>query len=215
LTKPLFLCLALAALPAVGGQPGGALAPIALYTQFHQEPPAAVLESVQSEVQFIMAPMGLSFQWRDVSHSDGRQISVELAVVNFKGRCDVAGLMPRDTNPGALGWTHISDGVILPFADVDCDAVRSFVQKELLWLRPEERAQAFGRALGRVLAHELYHIFANTTSHGSEGVGRSYYSAQDLLTPEFQFESREFALLKNSKAHTALSAAGADPDIVP
>lgn len=213
--KPLFLCLALAELPAVGGQPGGSLAPIALYTQFQPEPPLAVSESMQAEVQLIMAPMGMSFQWRELSRSDGRQVSVELAVVNFKGRCDLAGLTPRDTSPGPLGWTHISDGVILPFADVDCDAVRSFLQKELLWLPPEERAPAFGRALGRVLAHELYHIFANTTHHGSEGVGRSFYSAQDLLAPEFQFESRESALLKNSKTHAALSAAGVPDEIEP
>jgi hypothetical protein len=205
--KSLFLCLALAAMPAFGGQRGASLAPIALYTQFQPQPPAAVLESLQTEVESIMAPIGLNFEWRSLDSSKGSQVSVELAVINFKGRCDVGGMFPRHDSPGPLGWTHISNGIILPFADVDCEAVRGFLQRPLLAMRTEERAQTFGRALGRVLAHELYHIFANTTRHGSDGVGREFYSVQDLLAADFQFEARESQALRDSKAHTALSDA--------
>ena len=211
--KGFFFCLALAAAPLFGGQPGAALAPIVLYTQFQQDAPEAVVESLQAEVRSIMAPIGLVFRWRDLTASDGRQVSVELAVINFKGRCDVAGLLPHSSNPGPLGWTHISNGTILPFADVDCSAVRAFVQKELLLARLEDRAQFFGRALGRVLAHELYHIFANTTRHGSDGVGRGFYSVQDLLSCDFQFQARESLELKNSKAHAALASAAANSSL--
>lgn len=203
--KSLFFGLAAAVLPLCGGQQGATLPPIALYTHFQVAPPAAVLDSLQLEVQGIMAPMGLSFDWLQLSASDGRQVSIELAVIEFKGRCDIANLQPHDSNPGPLGWTHMSDGVILPFADVDCSAVRSFIQKELLAAPAVSRAQAFGRALGRVLAHELYHIFANTTRHGSEGVGREFYSARDLLAADFQFQVRESMALINGKAHAALA----------
>jgi hypothetical protein len=98
----------------------------------------------------------------------------------------------------------VSDGVILPFADVDCWAVRSFIQKELFEMRTADRAQAFGRALGRVVAHELYHIFANTPRHGSKGVGQAFFSARDLLADDFQFEARESLALINGKAHAVL-----------
>lgn len=208
--KSLLLCLALAAMPALGGQRGASLAPIALYTQFQNEPPQVILDAMQTELDSIMAPMGLEFDWRNVHTSNGNQVSVELAVINFKGRCDTAGLVPHDINPGALGWTHISDGAILPFADVDCDAVRSFVQKELLGVRIEERMQVFGRALGRVLAHELYHIFANTTHHGADGVAREGYSVQNLMAPAFQFDARESLALMKSKVHSAVAIASAD-----
>jgi hypothetical protein len=210
--KSLFLGFAVAVLPLCGAQRGAMLPPIALYTQFPEEPPAAVFNSLRLEVQNIMAPMGLNFEWLRLSASDGRQVSVELAVIDFKGRCDVANLIAHDSNPGPLGWTHISDGVILPFADVDCSAVRSFIQKELLESPAVSRAQVFGRALGRVLAHELYHIFANTTRHGSEGVGREFYSARDLLGAGFQFQARETMALINSKAHAALANAPAIAD---
>src|SRR5271165_1729481 len=104
------LCLALGVLPVCAGQPGAPLAPIALYTQFPQEPPPELRHSVQKEVEAIMAPMGLNFRWINLADSDGRQVAVELAVVYFRGRCDVDGLLTHDTNPGPLGWTHISDG---------------------------------------------------------------------------------------------------------
>ena len=203
---------ALAPLALCETQNGTELAPIMLYTHFAEQPPAAVRDAMQDEVRSIMAPMGLRFRWMDLAESNGKQISVELAVIEFNGRCDVGGLTARDENPGALGWTHISDGVILPFANVDCAAVRSFIQKELLDMRLQTRAERFGRALGRVLAHELYHIFANTKRHGSEGVGREFYSARDLLAADFQFQSKESMALMNSKAHAAL--VNAQPGVV-
>jgi len=197
---------AVAVLPLCGAQNGAGLPPIVLYTQFVEPPPPAVLDSMRGEVQSIMAPMGLRFQWLDLAMSNGKQVSIELAVITFKGRCDIDGLLPRDQNPGPLGWTSISDGVILPFADVDCSAVRNFIQRELLETRAGARATAFGRALGRVLAHELYHIFANTTRHGAEGVAREFYTARDLLAADFQFQAKESLALLHSKAHAALAA---------
>jgi len=158
-------------------------------------------------VKSIMAPMGLRFTWRALPGAGGSEASVELAVITFKGRCDVDGLTAHRSNPGPLGWTHISNGVILPFATVDCHGIRGFIQKELLTLPAEDREEAYGHALGRVLAHELRHIFANTTTHSSSGVGKSRYTARELLSSRFQFEARESLALRTSKAHTTLERA--------
>jgi hypothetical protein len=180
------------------------LPPIALYTQFEIPPALAVLEAMKSEVQSIMAPAGLNFQWADLASADGQHAVIHLAIINFLGRCDTVGLMPRDSTPKALGWTSVSDGVVLPFAKVDCAAVRGFTQKELMELPQAVRAGTFGHALGRVLAHELYHIFASTVKHGVAGVGREVYSVHNLLCADFQFETREMAALVNGKAHADL-----------
>ena len=205
--KALFLCLVPAVLPAFGEHQETPLAPIALYIQFQQEPPPAVVAVLQDEVNSIMAPAGLRFTWRVLPVARGSEVSVELAVITFKGRCAAAGLTRHSSNPGPLGWTHISDGVILPFAEVDCQGIRNFIQKQLLTMPAEGREGAYGRALGRVLAHELYHIFANTTRHGSRGVGKSRYTARELLSSRFQFEARESLALRTSKAHTTLERA--------
>jgi hypothetical protein len=111
-------------------------------------------------------------------------------------------------NPGALGWTHMSDGVILPFSDVDCGRIRSFIQKSIRKQDPLDREVILGRAIGRVLAHELYHVLANTEQHGTCGVGRAVYSVQELLSSDFQFEHRNSLALRRSKVRAALMSAG-------
>jgi hypothetical protein len=189
--------------PAVGG-----IAPITLYTSFQGEPPRAVRAALQDELEQIMAPIGLNFKWRSLSAQRGNEISVELVVVTFQGRCDVRGLNARSVPPGALGWTHVSDGNILPFSGVDCDRIRGFIQASLLTVSRRRREEAFGRALGRVVAHELYHILANTRRHGSAGVAKERYTVQDLMSGDFLFEDPENRALGAGKAHLALANNG-------
>src|ERR1051326_3053693 len=188
--------LMLVALSAFSETRQAPIAPIALYAKFEESAPEGVIDSLHDELENIMAHMGFQFDWRRLDGVRGNEVTVELAVITFKGHCDVAGLTSRASTPGPLGWTHVSDGVILPFSDVDCDRIRGFVQKELLSLRAEEREVVMGRALGRVVAHELYHIFANTSRHGSCGVGKAAYTVQELLSPDFQFEARETEALR-------------------
>jgi hypothetical protein len=201
--KLVLFCLLAGVFPGWSETRGARFAPITLYTQFEQAPPGGVLKALQDEVASIMAPIGIRFEWRDLGKTGGHEVSAELAVVTFKGRCDAAGLLTRSKFEGALGWTHVSDGQILPFTDVSCDRVREFVQTGLLAFRVEDREVKYGRALGRVLAHELYHIFANTLRHGS-GVAKESYSVQDLLADDFQFEAKETRMLQTSRPKPAV-----------
>ncbi len=209
--QALILCLTLGILPVYGEehrQAPSVAAPVTLFTQFQQEPPTVVVTALHNELEAIMMPNDMRFEWRSLSAPRTTEVSVELAVVTFRGRCDAANLQPMRTSPGALGWTHVSDGVILPFSEIDCDRIRSFVQRDLLSVDVPQREATFGRALARVLAHELYHIFANTSKHGACGVGKSAYTVQELLADEFQFEESESEALRGSKAHAVLENVG-------
>jgi hypothetical protein len=203
--KRIFIYLALGILPAFGEPRRVHVAPITLYASFQQNLPQAVRAALQDELEQIMAPIGIHFQWRSLDAARGNEVSVELAVVTFKGRCDAGGLSTRSVSPGALGWTHVSDGNILPFSDVDCDGIRGFIQGALLTVSPEGREEAFGRAVGRVVAHELYHIFADTQQHESLGVAKASYTVQDLMTVDFLFEGRATHAFGDGKAHLALA----------
>jgi hypothetical protein len=202
--KILFSCLLLAVLPALAEERQEL--PAILYTTFETTAPPAVQSALEDEVETIMGQLGRHYEWRSLKAAHGNEVSAELAVLTFKGRGDVEFLQPKEVQPGALGWTHVSDGVILPFSDIDCDRVRGFVQKQLLRRPGTDRASSFGRALGRVVAHELYHIFANTAHHGADGVGKSSYTVQDLLSDEFRFEEREGNALKAKDARKPAAA---------
>jgi hypothetical protein len=212
--KQLFSSLALAALTAlcVCNQSAAATAaPVTLYTDFQQPVPPAVLEAVREEVDSIMSPMGLRFDWQSLADFRPGRASAAVAVAHFEGHCDVSGLVMRGNKVGSLGWTEISDGTILPFTHIDCERVRTFLQTTLLGYRSQDRERAYGRALGRVLAHELYHVYGDTPKHTARGVAKEKYSVADLLAADFQFAEKETRALRASKTLAALKA-GSAPD---
>ena len=201
--KQVVFCLALAALTALRARGGSTAGPVTLYTDFQRAVPQAVEEALRDEVDSIMLPMGLRFEWRRLSDFRSETVSVMVAVAHFEARCDVSGLVMRGNQKGSLGWTEISDGTILPFTHVDCERVRTFLQTALLGYRPEDRERAYGRALGRVLAHELYHVFSDTPKHAARGAAKAEYSVEDLLGANFQFHERQTRALRGGKTLAA------------
>jgi hypothetical protein len=146
-----------------------------------------------------MGPLGLDFTWRDLSRSSGNEVSVELVVVSFKGTCKTDVAMPGFGETGALGWTHMSDGSILPFSDVDCDKISRFIAPEIRSMDHDQRESVFGRAVGRVLAHELYHVFTNTTKHAAWGVAKAFFTSKDLVSDQFEFQEKDTKALRSGK----------------
>lgn len=200
------LCLALGVVPAFGGSRE---APVRLYIQFQHDPPDIVLETMQAELETVMQPSGLDLEWRWLAQSMGNEVSTELVVIHFKGHCDLDGLEPVAAYPGPLGWTHISEGEVLPFVDINCDGVRLFLQEDLVRLPESERSASYGRALGRVLAHELYHVFTRSTKHSSSGIGKAAYNVQELLAKRFKFAPKQCDVLRAHQLHLLSSAAAA------
>jgi len=202
--KLMGLCL-LAAVCYAGGSPRiQQLAPVTLFTQFQQPPQQAVIEALQAEAENILAPAGFRLDWHDITAASTVGTVTELAVVTFRGRCGANEGVPRIPSPQlVLGFTSVTDGAILPFITVDCDRARGFLANALFRLADSERRRIFGRALGRILAHELYHVFANTMRHGPTGVAKNAYSVSDLMGEEFSFEEREFEMLRAARPPTA------------
>lgn|GEM_PF-1344587 len=115
-----------------------------------------------------MTPAGSSRQF------EGRRISVRLL-----GECtaDLLEAPPK----GALGWAKIQDGRVLPFVDIDCDRVRAQISPEIQDEDRIGREVRLGRALGRVLAHELAHVMRRDRVHGEDGLRGESLNARDLL----------------------------------
>jgi hypothetical protein len=185
--KLAFWCLVLSAMSALGQE--REVTSITLYTRFEQTVPDAVLTAIRSELSVVLHPIGVD--WQSLPMPPGTHVSGELAVVSFKGACDVENLLPEPNLPGNLGWTYVSRGVVMPFSDVDCGRIRGFLRNALLTEPPPSRPALFGRAVGCVLAHEIYHILARTEHHAGEGAGKKAYTVRDLLSPGFRFERRD------------------------
>src|SRR4051812_2584427 len=157
-----------------------------LYADYDSEPPDLVRYAMQEELESIMAPIGWPVDWVRLESAHG-EMSASLAVVHFAGICDTSEGASQARSTDVLASTEVSDGQVLPFSDVDCGAVRAFMAPELTCMKSKTRRTTFGRALGRVLAHELYHVLTGERRHGSSGVGEAGFTRSELSAEKFRF----------------------------
>jgi cytochrome c551/c552 len=171
--KRIYVLLALAVLP-VPGQVGS----IALYYKFQFPPTSTLLESLKVETNALVTPT-LRLEWKPLP-STGSEVSADLAVITFQGSCSGAFLQKSMQRDPRLGWTHVTDREILPFAVIDCDQIGAFIERRLKIASQTEREELLGRAIGRVLAHELDHILARSANHTDRVIDQPTYSVEDL-----------------------------------
>jgi hypothetical protein len=144
----------------------------------HSERAAAVMEL---EAERLLADFGFSLEWRMLNRLAQGESFSRLAVVKLRGRCEMAPFLPASSEPPArLGLTYSVDGRVIPFSEVKCDEVRAALSLAHLTANPEVREVLFGRALGRVMAHELLHVLNRSDRHTKEGVTQKYLSAAKL-----------------------------------
>jgi hypothetical protein len=135
-----------------------------------------------------MSPAGLDLGYQIGSELGPGAEPTDIIVVKFKGKCRRDGLSPLLDERGPFAFTHVTNGEILPFAEVACDRVQSSIRARLAGNVSD---QVLGRALARVVAHEVYHILAKTPHHGDEGVARKGLSSGDLIAENLPFSHHD------------------------
>jgi hypothetical protein len=139
---------------------------------------------MHEELAALMRQAGYRVAFREAG---GREaIDAEfLSVVELNGSCAIpAGYrLAEDRTPGnaKLATTAVTDGRVLPFSAVNCSALTHLLQPALLQAPVAQRDFLCGRALGRVIAHELYHVLAKTTGHAAAGIAQRALSSAALL----------------------------------
>lgn len=107
-------------------------------------------------------------------------VAGRLVVLRLHGYCTMGGPV-TNVEPGIpLGSTAVSEGWVLPFADVQCDRIRASLNG-VVSLTPERYQRELGTAMGRVVVHELYHILSNSRAHTRDGLTKRALSAAELL----------------------------------
>lgn len=155
------------------------------------------LPYMQAEVGRLMGPEAI-LVWRNWKDRAAGGDYERVVTVNLKGRCSadpfgVPAIAGRERQ--ALASTATSGDSVLPFAEVDCDALRSLMAPVLNHTDRSRWPQIFGRAMGRVLAHELYHMVAQTRTHSETGVAKASFRVCDLTAEHFEFSDAAVARL--------------------
>jgi len=194
-------CLFTFVMPVGMSASDGPLEPeLLVYLRADAKQSPAPLAWMKRELTPLMQSAGYRIEWRD-SQTAGAVPSVDqLVVVELRGTCGLSNgtaAAPDDLNQ--LAATAITDGHVLPFATVNCASLNHTLGASFATEAGARRDFLYGRAMARVVAHELYHIFANTTRHGAIGVAKECYTLADLMNVDFQFREKEIQLLQSSR----------------
>uniref|UniRef100_Q02AR2 Peptidase n=1 Tax=Solibacter usitatus (strain Ellin6076) TaxID=234267 RepID=Q02AR2_SOLUE len=178
-------CLLFAGMfPALAQDSGSQDPQLVVYLSAGTGQSAAPLKSMRQELASLMQQAGYSLVVRDLNDRDNSEAEF-LTVVHLNGTCSMpAGYAsPNDATPldKSLATTAITDGRVLPFSTVNCAALTRALQPALLNEPGAQRDFLYGRALARVIAHELYHALSRTTCHAHAGIAKSAFSRDDLL----------------------------------
>jgi hypothetical protein len=176
---------------------GPANSTIAVYLRQEASQPSHPLEYMKREFTRAMLAAGYRVEWLN---SPSNTEASTLVVVDLRDSCGFpARTSPPRTNAAEsseLASTAVSYGVVLPFSWLNCGNLTRTLAPALSGENGERRDFLYGRAMARVLAHELYHILANTTDHARDGVAKPCFTARDLVTEHFEFEQSTLAKLR-------------------
>ena len=209
-------CLVLGVVvPVSSAQSAGVTdATLVVYLRTGGGQPAAPLAEMKREVASLMSQAGYRMEWRSLDGPRGEEGDASMLVVlELNGSCGLAAGYGTPEKPLAantsLATTSITDRQVMPFSTLNCTALTSSVSASLAQEAGARRDFLYGRAMARVVAHELYHVLMRTAEHSRGGVARSCFSTADLLTERFTFEGATLAGLRN-RIETALPAISDD-----
>lgn len=165
--------------------------PTTVFFKFEGLASPAVFAAMKLEMSTLFRSTGHEFDWRRIEEASEIGPVANLVVMRLRGDCRMTHPFPPLDEQGLFAWTEVSDGVVLPFSTVDCDRVRNAVSAAM-WGGDRARGeQLMGRALGRILAHELFHIFTRSRVHSSQGVARRALTGAELIADDAVFHPED------------------------
>jgi hypothetical protein len=204
-TFSLLACLA--CLPGFGAVAGNFRVPasltVVLDIQNHHYSPNS-LSTMKAETERILSGAGLKLDWRTKQDVPAHAEFSNVVVFTLTGSCSMEESPVLIDERGPLALTYTSNGDVLPFGEVRCDRVRASLRRSARLAAFPRWDSLLGVALGRVMAHELYHMLTEETHHTDEGVTRTSLRTDDLIGGRLNLDpaalSKITARLRNTKS---------------
>lgn len=163
-------------------------ASLTILFRFESAHSSIAVQEMKRELGTLMEPLGFALDWRDRAEIRAAENFQDLVVVDFRGRCLMEAADLPYQRSGALARTPVADGRVLPFSEVECDQVRASLHSATWGSEGQQSDLTLGRALGRVLAHELYHVLNQTAAHANDGVAKRSLSRAELVSERLAFK---------------------------
>jgi hypothetical protein len=183
--------LCVSSLPVLAKNGPAEFGEISVYLKGDYGSSPALRTAFTAEVNRLMGSLGYHVNWP----YHAINVPGTLVVVTAEGSCS-----PNTDESGSpenkpLASTQDSNGHVLPFVWIKCGDLNALLAPGLR-AYPAAQDAKYGRALARVLAHEFFHILAQTPHHAESGIAQSAVSERNLLGLSFEFDEETRALLR-------------------
>ncbi len=158
--------------------------------------PSAALQEMQREMQRLFDEGGRRLDWKLRSELDSEASVPDLVLVKLRGSCRMSAMPELVDERGPLAITHTADGEVLPFSEVQCDRLRQVTGTALHGSQRGQADRLLGRAMARVVAHEIWHITSNRRDHAESGITQRALSGKQLVADHLDFDEHSAGELK-------------------
>jgi hypothetical protein len=172
---------------------------VTVVLNFKQAQSKRVVEEMKRETEEILAGSGVHLDWR-LRAEVGTESFAELVLVTFTGNCLVDSHTQRSVIPGPLASTHVSGDQVQPFADVFCDNIAALTRAAIVSGEFGNADPTLGRAIGKVLAHELMHMITKSAVHGTSGIAKPALTGRQLVDQQTGMESDDLDRIREEAA---------------
>ncbi len=177
----------------------GSTEPLQILTRFDGTPSTVAIQEMRREIDKLYRDVPVTMDWQELAGYRSSGIAARLVVVHFESDCH-AGVLPPKQSVADVPLASVLrvDGQMLPLVSVECDQIAGYIWQSMSAYQRLHGDVAFGRALARVLAHELYHYLTGVAKHTHSELFRAAISRNALLAGEVRLGADEVACLRKA-----------------
>ncbi len=176
---------------------------LALLTEFQTSASDTAILAMKAEIQKVMQPLGVQVEWHSVAEAQSLRKLPRFVMLSFEGICRAQPAEWIEEEKPILAYTQVNGERVLPFSKVECNQVRSLLHATSYSREPDV---IFGRALGRVVAHEMYHVLLGTRQHASHGIAKAIQNSWELTKKDLFFDAPSLRSLRLKLGQTETPA---------
>jgi hypothetical protein len=193
--------LALSLAVALRALPDPSFSSLTVVLDYEQPHSTSSFEAMKTELNAIMKGIGFQIDVKEKSSLAPKSQFAGLVMFRMTGHCDATPipLEALSDERGPLAMAYSANGEILPFGEVRCDRVRRSLQRSLgRGIPSQSNRLAYGSALAKVMAHEIFHMLAREPRHTKAGLTKDALSSRELLDHNLSLpESARQAIRRN------------------
>ena len=180
------------------GQGGQRAEPLALAAHSEQEVPAEITEALLQELRRIFLAAGLEPEWHRMPGMIEITSVWEPVSIYLHGDCRLRGAQSDIKYDGGLAYVERTDGELRPHIHVDCGKIAAFMHQGITSFNLQRADLTMGRAMARIIAHELFHYLTKNPDHGDSELFASAVDCQVLLKAHADFLAKEVGELRKA-----------------